>query len=377
MHNTYSLYYKTLKYLVDTAMKYRFIVAPNPAVGACLLQDETIVAEGYHTHFGEEHAEIACFKDAESKGIDPSECTLVITLEPCKHCGKTPPCVDAILKSRVRRVVIGVHDPNTMACGGRDILSSHGIEVIVLEDSQSQYCIESFKTWKEYEIPYIILKLATTIDGYIATHTHESQWLTNEGTRNRIHDLRASIGKGNGAIIVGAETVRYDNPRLYAHSDTDIPQPRPIIMSQSLIGLDNSFLVQQRAKECIIITTQEHNTSAIGNTLRSLGVTLITTGKKHILMEEALKILYKEYNIFFLLCEGGSILGNTLLSLPIPLELWHCTAPRIFADTRAIPMLQGHQTNTIKEGFSFVLQNIEIITNDILSIYTKIIDTLN
>lgn len=371
MQTQLDIYRDIMHSIVERAMKYRFIVAPNPTVGACLLYQNTIVAEGYHTQFGGKHAEIECLDNARATGVPIEQCTLLITLEPCSHYGKTPPCVEAILASGVQRVVIGTVDPHCVASGGIDLLRKHGIEVIVLDDTKAMYCIQDFTMWKTYSLPHIIVKLATSMDGYIATREYHSQWITNEKTRNYIHSIRAHLGKAHGGIIIGANTLRYDNPRLYANLGTDIPQPRPLIVSTTLDGLVDSFLLSQRARECIIITCKQAMNSPYWDILQSRGVSFIVAGEDTIDMQEALHNAYTMYDIWYLFCEGGSILAHSLLSLPIPMEVWHCVAPMLFADTQAIPMVQGASPRTVEQAYTFTLQTVQTFDSDIIAIYTK------
>ena len=371
MHTQLDIYRTTLEYLTIKAMQYRFAVAPNPTVGACLLYNNNIVAEGYHTHFGGKHAEIMCLDDAKKKGIAIEHCTLVVTLEPCVHYGKTPPCVQAILASGIQRIVVGAMDPHYTATGGIAVLQKHNVEVILVNDVKSIYCIQDFTMWNIYELPHIIVKLATTMDGYIATREYQSKWITNQETRTYIHSIRAKLGEARGAIMVGANTVRHDNPKLYARSNTSSSQPRPIIVSKVLNGLDTSFLLMQRPHDCIIITCEEAMYSSSWTILEKRGVSFLVAGTNTIDMRYALHLLYTKYHIWYIFCEGGGVLVHSLISLPISLELWHCMAPILFADTCAIPMVVGARPLTVEHGYSFTLQHIQTIGNDIIAIYTK------
>lgn len=138
--------------------------APNPTVGAVLVQDGQIVAEGWHKQYGGPHAEVEVLADARTKGIDPAACELYVTLEPCNHHGKTPPCTEAILRAGVRRVIVGARDPNPdVKGGGVDYLRTHGVRVEVgLAENVCRDLISDFTVWKNTLFPYVYLKLATT-----------------------------------------------------------------------------------------------------------------------------------------------------------------------------------------------------------------------
>ena len=152
------------------ALRGRGSTAPNPCVGAVLAHNELIVAEGWHKAFGGPHAEVECLADARSKGVDASACTLYVTLEPCNHQGKTPPCTKAILEAGIKRVVIGCVDPNPhVAGGGSEVLRAAGVEVIIgVQQALCLDLIDEFRIWQGTARPYSILKMAATLDGKIA-----------------------------------------------------------------------------------------------------------------------------------------------------------------------------------------------------------------
>ena len=168
---------------IALAEQGRWHTCPNPTVGAVLVRDEQIVARGWHHAAGQDHAEVDCIKDAEARGIDPAECTLVVTLEPCCHQGKTPPCTDAVRAAGIKRVVVGLADPNPQACGGACQLRASGVEVI--EGVCEQECrdlVADFLVWQQHKRPYVMLKMAATLDGRIATRKGQSKWISCEGS---------------------------------------------------------------------------------------------------------------------------------------------------------------------------------------------------
>lgn len=142
----------------------------NPTVGAVLVRDGVVVARGWHTAYGKSHAEVECLKDAEAKGVDPSACTLVVTLEPCNHQGQTPPCTEAVIAAGIRHVVIGLRDPNPKAAGGMERLTEAGVEVEAgVCEELCRDLVADFLIWQTTKRPYVMLKLAMTLDGRIAT----------------------------------------------------------------------------------------------------------------------------------------------------------------------------------------------------------------
>jgi diaminohydroxyphosphoribosylaminopyrimidine deaminase / 5-amino-6-(5-phosphoribosylamino)uracil reductase len=214
---------------LNLAHKGKGSVSPNPMVGACVVRNRKLIAEGYHQKFGGPHAEIEAFKRA--KGNATRGATLYVTLEPCSTFGKTPPCVEAIVQAKISRVVMGVLDPNPDHSGRAvGILKKHGIRVTphVLEGSAAKM-IEAYAKWIQKRIPFVILKMAQSLDGKIASRTGHSQWITGEEARTWVQGLRASCD----AILVGKNTVSQDNPRLTARNGKVLPRvPWRIILDR-------------------------------------------------------------------------------------------------------------------------------------------------
>ena len=216
-------YANYIAHCIEIAQKGTYFVAPNPMVGAVLVRnsDETILAEGYHERYGEGHAEVNCFKHLEekienqkSKIENLKDCTLFVSLEPCSHYGKTPPCAKLIIEKGVGRVVVGMLDPNPLVAGkGVQMLRDAGIEVVVgvLED-QCRELNKRFLCLHEKHRPYVILKWAQTGDGFIDIKRTSGSpiKISTPATKQIVHRMRAE----NMAIMVGTNTVLLDNPRL-------------------------------------------------------------------------------------------------------------------------------------------------------------------
>ncbi len=223
-----------MKKCLQLAKLGQYYVAPNPMVGAVLVEsgeinekqetrNEKIIGEGWHKEFGGPHAEVNCFRDAEERGIhDFSNCTLFVSLEPCSHYGKTPPCANLIVEKGVKRVVIGMKDPNPLVAGkGIEILKQNGIEVVVgVMEDECRQLNKRFLMLHEHHRPYVILKWAQTKDGFIDRLRQEEQGIRNKEqgplvisnpvTKQLVHKMRAE----NMAIMVGTNTVLKDNPKL-------------------------------------------------------------------------------------------------------------------------------------------------------------------
>ncbi len=209
------------------------LTSPNPMVGAVIVRDGEIIGRGYHCKAGEPHAEINALRDVAKHGIDPAGSTMYVTLEPCSTHGRTGPCTDAIRKAGIRRVVIGALDPNPKHSGaGVELLRAAGIEVTVgVERNACSEINQPFFRWITTGRPLVILKMAMTLDGKIATAEGESKWITGPEARRRVQQLRRLAD----AVMVGGETVRRDHPALTVREPDSWPcQPLRLIASRSM-----------------------------------------------------------------------------------------------------------------------------------------------
>ncbi len=364
---------------IALARRGRWRAAPNPTVGAVLVRDGQVVARGYHTACGMPHAEVECLRDATANGVDPAGCTLVVTLEPCNHHGKTPPCSQAVLAAGIRHVVVGMADPNPVAQGGAEFLRQHGVRVDVgVREQDCRDLVADFVTWKLTDQPYVILKLASTLDGRIATRAGHSQWISCATSRRRVHGIRAGAGHAGGAVLVGGTTLFADNPLLTARcgdfSDAfpaapqgdcsrvdgaDAPRRQPLAvavtsrMDEVAARAGELALLQQRASDTIFWTTEHAATSPAADTVRATGarvwglpVTSDTTGTSNTAgarldLRAGLARLRAEAGCLYVLCEGGGQLGLALLEAGLVHEFELHLAPKVLGDNAARPLFDG------------------------------------
>src|SRR5216117_1908736 len=188
--------------------------SPNPIVGAVLVRRGRVVGEGWHRRHGAPHAEHEALARAGSRARGA---TLYVTLEPCAHQGRTPPCADAVLEAGVARVVVGALDPNPVAAGGLERLRAAGVEVELLDSAEARRQNEAWRTWKSLGRPFVTYKVAVTLDGRVAVPGR--RWVSGEEARRLVHELRSA----SDAVAVGMGTVCWDNPRLDAR---EVPTPR-------------------------------------------------------------------------------------------------------------------------------------------------------
>ena len=299
--------------------------SPNPMVGAVLVKDGRIIGQGYHRRFGGDHAEINALKSASA---DPSEATLYVTLEPCCHHGKTPPCVDAIIKNRIKKVVISTLDPNPQVSGkGAKILTEHGIEtrVGVLEEECRELNEAHFKLMTTGR-PLVTLKFAQTLDGRIATAGGDSRWISSEAFRKMAHRLRAA----NDAILVGINTVLADNPRLTVRLVRGRNPARVILDSRLRMPLD-SEIVKTRDVAPVMIATTAQADKEKPSRLQELGIEILEVQSDEsggIDLKHLLQVLGQR-NISSLLVEGGSKVITSFLRQKLADRVVVAVAPKI------------------------------------------------
>ncbi len=365
---------------VELAGNGRFRTAPNPCVGAVLLRDGVIVAKGWHKACGGPHAEVEALADAQAKGVNPADCTLVVTLEPCSHHGKTPPCTEAILRAGIRHVVVGAPDPTPEAGGGADFLRSHGVTVDMgVEEDACRELIQDFLTWNSTPLPFTLLKLASTLDGRIATRTGHSKWITCEATRRRVHALRRHMG----AVIIGGNTFYQDNPLLTCRPgpEEEAPEKQPlaVVVTSRLPAAETPMaLLAQRPTETVFWTTVAAAASPKAEALRRIGVRVQglqsqarPNGKGHGMRAEldlaqGLAALRQEQGCLYALCEGGGRLGLSLLNKGLAHELHLHLAPIILGDNEATALFDGLSPLQIDEALRMRFVHSEISGSDLV-----------
>ncbi len=292
-------------------------VSPNPMVGAVLLKDGQVVGEGFHAEFGGPHAEAAALASAR----DPQGSTCVVTLEPCAHQGKTPPCADALIAAGVRRVVVAIRDPNLPVRGGVERLRRAGVEVEIGLRQEAAAVLNAPFLWSATrpDRPFVALKLATSLDGLIADAEGHSQWISGDESREYVHWLRA----GFDAIAVGRRTADADDPELTARgSVTPRVPPRRIIFARSGRVRDDLRLVRTANEVPTIVVTAGRTQKDTGEHLARAGVQVIGADG----LTAALQALPRA-GVSSMLVEGGSSLTAALLAENVVDRVYWIQAP--------------------------------------------------
>ena len=323
---------------IALAARGRGRVEPNPTVGAVLVSHGRIIAEGFHRHFGGPHAEADVLGRGASKVCGA---TLYVSLEPCCHHGKTPPCTDAIIEAGVARVVIGVRDPNPLVRGkGVRALRRAGIAVDVgVCGGEAGECIAPFATLVNLQRPYVIAKWAQSLDGKLATRTGDSKWISGEASRRESHRLRARVD----AILVGSRTVRADDPMLDARGvRVRRHAARVVVDSRLAIPLTSRLVATAGALPTLLLTTAPAGATPRARRLRRLGVDVIVCRSRRgrVALEDAMHILAARH-ITNLMVEGGPTLLTALLTAGFVDEAWVFTAPILIGGVEALSVLGG------------------------------------
>ncbi len=347
------------------AAKGRGHTSPNPMVGAVVVNRGTIVGQGSHRKVGGPHAEVIALSQAASRAKGG---TLYVTLEPCSHLKKrTPPCVPLVIASGVRRVVVGMVDPNPQVKGrGVARLKRAGIRVEVgCCERDARQLNEAYLHWVQTGRPFTILKAGMTLDGRIATAGGESQWITDEAARKQAHGLRADVD----AVLVGIGTVLRDNPRLTARPSGEVAvrQPLRIVVDSRLrIPLKAAVLEAQQIAHTLLVTTNAAQSRKIA-TLKGRGVDVLVLPKtKNHVDLRALWTRLGQLGITSLLVEGGSELNAAVVRAGLAQRLMCFVAPLLLGGQDAKGVLGGLSPRRLREAVPLKNLRIEPVGRDML-----------
>lgn len=333
---------------IQLAEKARGFTNPNPLVGALVVRDGKVVGEGYHKKAGLPHAEVIALKEA---GSDAQGASLYVNLEPCNHYGRTPPCVDAILESGIKRVIIGMKDPNPLNNGaGIRRLKKAGLDVNVgVLRKDAKKLNEFFITYVTKKRPFVIVKVAQSIDGKIASCNYDSRWVSSRNSRAYVHRLRSYVD----AVMVGVNTVIRDNPLLTTRKKGR--QPCKIIVDSTLRVPHNARIFRDiSAGKVLLVTTNnvsQNRFNRFRDYIKSGKVEIITTSKKNhrVNLKELMSILVK-MGIVSILVEGGGELIWSLIESRLVDRFLFFISPIIIGGKDAVTSVEGKGFGRIRDS---------------------------
>lgn len=352
---------KYMAMAMDLALKAKNTASPNPMVGAVIVKNGRVIAQGFHHHAGGPHAEVIAFQKASSSQLKGA--TLYVTLEPCAHFGRTPPCVDAVIKAGIKKIVVGMKDPNPKTNGHSILkLRKAGINVSVgILEEELRKMNASFVKYVTKQIPFVVAKTAQTLDGRIATRTSHSKWITSQASRKLGHELRNEFD----AIMVGIQTVLKDDPGLNAALESK--RLKKVIVDSCLrIPLNAKLFRKTRPEDCIVTATKRANKTKLKQ-LQKRGVQIIFCPLKNGRVD--LKFLLKELakrEIAKVLIEGGGTLIGSALKEKVVDKVLIFVAPQILGDEKGLPSVRGLAPRHIDQSVKLREVSFQKIGEDFL-----------
>lgn len=347
---------------IELALKGMGRTSPNPMVGAVIVKGGRIVGEGYHRRAGTPHAEVHALREAGRAARDSE---IYVTLEPCVHQGRTPPCVYAIIAAGIKCIFVGARDPNPLV-SGRGIKALRAAGIKVEEGLLGEECYRINEAYNKFivsGVPLIIAKAALSLDGKIATSSGDSRWITNEECRRFVHALRSQVD----AVMVGGGTVRSDNPRLDVRLiGKDAVDPKAIMVDEKLNVPRTSRIFKRRRGELIVATTVRANKS-MRRWIEEKGHTVITcraTGKGYVFIPHMLDLL-GGLGITSILLEGGGELFSDFFNRRLVDRLVACIAPKLIGG-KGKEFLPGFDSMSMKRVIQLRHINIHTFGCDIV-----------
>lgn len=335
---------------LELAEHGRYTVSPNPMVGCVIVRDGAVIAEGWHRRAGQAHAEI----DALSRCGNPQGSTMYVTLEPCAHHGRTPPCTAAVIASGVTRVVVAMSDPNDVVNGrGIEQMRAAGIEVVTgVAESEARRLNEKFLWSVTQKLPFVLLKAAMTLDGKLATAARDSQWITTEAAREKSLALREEFD----AILVGSGTIKADNPRLTRRLRlSDTPWTRVVLDGDGEVPPHAQVLVD--GARTILFTSAPPLDRAPGLEV------VETAGRMDI--RAVLGELYAR-GIRSVLVEGGAVVHSELLARELWQKMVIFVAPMVVGGHEAPAIFAGPPAMRLTDAHRFRFDRAEFVGRDLM-----------
>jgi len=352
---------------LELAAQGRGRVEPNPMVGAVIVRNGEVIGQGYHRRFGGPHAEVESIAAAVKAGHDPDGAILYVTLEPCCHHGKTPPCTEAIIDAGLACVVTAMEDPDEKVAGkGIARLRAAGVEVITgVRAAEARRLLAAYIKLRRTGRPWVICKWAQSLDGRIATHKRHSKWISDEASRKRVHRLRGICD----GVCVGVGTVWDDDPLLTNRSGAG-KQPARLVLDESLEIPTSCRLLANTDAGAVIVATTDDASDRIAETLKAGGVEVLRlpAGAGGVDLGALLDELgRREWT--YLLVEGGSSVIGSFVRQGLADELMVFVAPCLVGGRRSLGPVDWDDIDSIDQAHRLPPPEIERLDRDVLLRY--------
>ncbi|MBQ7559666.1 MAG: bifunctional diaminohydroxyphosphoribosylaminopyrimidine deaminase/5-amino-6-(5-phosphoribosylamino)uracil reductase RibD [Synergistaceae bacterium] len=335
-----------MKKALSLALNGRGRTSPNPLVGCVIVKNDEVIGEGWHHCYGHPHAEIEAINDAQARNKNIEGSIFYVTLEPCSHYGKTPPCAERLVKEKISEVVIAMRDPNEKVNGrGIEILRNVGIKVTELHgelENESKWLNRGFVFVHKYKRPFVTLKAALSLDGKMCLANNSSKWLTGIEARTKAHGLRAE----NDAVLVGVNTVLNDDPELTVRHVEGI-NPKRIILDSSLKTPSDAKIIHAANDGRCIIFTLENENSERAKKLKDNGAEVVTL--ENLSVKNILDVLISK-GVLNLMVEGGAAVLSSFIKSGLADYVNLFYAPKILGEGRGFEL--GMNFNSVSEAFS-------------------------
>jgi len=353
---TKDFYY--MRRALELAEKGKGRTSPNPMVGCVIVKNDKIIGEGYHQKAGTPHAEIVALNNVVE---DTYNSTIYVTLEPCTHFGKTPPCISKVIEARPKRVVIAMQDPNPLVSGkGIEMLKSSGIDVLVgVLEEEARKLNEIFIKYITQKVPFVIAKWAMTMDGKIATITGDSKYISDLDSLKIVHSIRNEVD----AVLVGGKTVLVDNPLLTVrHIDGDYKNPIRILLdTKNRLSEDLNVFKDRKVAPTWVATTYNRNYSFVDRIIE-----LKSTEKGHVPLTELMQELGK-LEISSVLIEGGGSVFASAFQERIVDKVYTFICPKIFGGENAIsPVMGTGIAQKVNDALKLKIASVKKLNQDVL-----------
>jgi diaminohydroxyphosphoribosylaminopyrimidine deaminase/5-amino-6-(5-phosphoribosylamino)uracil reductase len=338
-------------------------VSPNPMVGAVVVKEGQVVGQGFHQAVGGPHAEVHAI---DAAGESAAGATLYVTLEPCNHFGRTPPCTEKIIGSGIRRVVVAMADPNPdVQGGGNALLASRGIEVVCgMREAEARRLNESFLKFIRTKRPFVVLKMAATLDGRIAASTGDARWVTGEAARAQVHRLRHAMD----AIMVGVGTVKADDPELTARlADGQGVDPMRLVLDTRLTMSKRAKVLTQASTAPTYVVCGPEASDVDRRRLAASGAHIMDASvKKGHIDIVALMAQLGKMGVTSLLIEGGAQVAGSALAADIVDKVVLFYAPKLLGGDDGVPMFRGQGPAWMKDALALHDLTVSMVGEDIM-----------